>query len=140
MWSMPRDRQTLTAPDMEALKMDQRTPSIHFEDIPLAEARMITRGPRMDATLYQTLKSKILSLGDHATRMELAPEINRTTMKTRILRIAREVNVPVTIRRVPGGLALWRSTDEDLRQAREVAQRLRGARQKRRARPSRRRA
>jgi hypothetical protein len=30
-------------------------PPIYFEDIPLAEARRMSRGPRMDPTLYQAL-------------------------------------------------------------------------------------
>jgi hypothetical protein len=33
-----------------------------------------------------------------------------------ILRIARELNVPVTVRKVPGGVIFWRSTDEDVHQ------------------------
>jgi len=48
-------------------------------------------------------------------------------MKNRILRVAAEMGIPVTIRRVPGGLLFWRSTDEDLQQAAEVAARLQGA-------------
>jgi hypothetical protein len=38
-------------------------------------------------------------------------------MKNRILRLAAELAIPVTIRRVPGGRIFWRSTDEDLQQA-----------------------
>ena len=56
-------------------------------------------------------------------------------MQTYILRIARELKVPVTIRKVPGGLLFWRSTDDDIQQAKELAQRLQSARQQRTARP-----
>ncbi len=115
--------------------MAQPKSLMEFEDIPLAEARLITRGRRMDPHLYDTLKSKILSLREQAIRIKLTPAINRTTMKTRILRIAREVNVPVTIRRIPGGILFWRSTEEDIQQAREIAARLQGARRRRRTRP-----
>jgi hypothetical protein len=45
-------------------------------------------------------------------------------MKYRVLRVAAELSIPVTIRRVPGGLVFWRSTDEDLHQATEIAWRL----------------
>jgi hypothetical protein len=45
----------------------------------------------------------------------------------------------VTIRKVPGGLLFWRSTDDDIRQAKEVANRLQSAQRGRRGRPRRRR-
>jgi len=38
-------------------------------------------------------------------------------MKNYLLRLARELNVPVTVRRVPGGVIFWRSSDEDVQQA-----------------------
>lgn len=120
--------------------MPQPSPTIHFEDIPLEEARHMGRGPRMDPQLYQVLKGKIQSLSESATRMTLPPGANPTTMKNRILRVAAEARVPVTVRRVPGGLLFWRSTDEDLQQAREIAERLQGAgRSRSRSRPARRR-
>lgn len=120
--------------------MVQQKPTIAFEDLPLEEARRMGRGPRMDALLYQTLKTKIHSLSDNAVRMTFPLDVRATTMKNRILRVAAEVRVPVTVRRVPGGLLFWRSTDEDIEQAREIAERLQGAQRRRsHARPSRRR-
>jgi hypothetical protein len=56
-------------------------------------------------------------------------------MKARILRIAAELGMPVTIRRVPGGLLFWRSSEEDLQQAKEVGARLQTAQQRPQARP-----
>jgi hypothetical protein len=41
--------------------MAQQPPPIYFEDIPLAQARAMGRGPRMDPELYHTLKEKIES-------------------------------------------------------------------------------
>ncbi len=120
--------------------MPQQPPSIHFEDIPLDQARTMGRGPRMDTELYNTLREKIQSLANTATRLTLPEGTNPTTMKNRILRVAGELKIPVTIRRIPGGLLFWRSTDEDIQQAREIAERLQGAQRRRpRARPSRRR-
>jgi hypothetical protein len=52
-----------------------------------------------------------------------------TTMKNRIVRVPAEVGIPVTIRRVSGGLLFWRSTDEDLRRGAEAPGRLQSARQ-----------
>jgi hypothetical protein len=97
---------------------------IEFEDIPLDEARTMGRGPRMDPHLYHTLKEKIQSLDDTAARMTIPEDTSPTTMKNRLLRVAADVNVPVTVRRVPGGLLFWKSTDDDLQQAKEVGARL----------------
>jgi hypothetical protein len=114
-------------------------PPIHFEDIPLVEARRMSRGPRMDPTFYQALKGKIQALDHTATRLTIPEGISPATMKNRILRVAGELQIPLTIRKVPGGLLFWRSTAEDLEQAKEVAQRLQPARRKGRARSGQRR-
>jgi precorrin-4 methylase len=119
--------------------MAQEPPAIHFEDIPLAEARTMGRGPRMDPELYQAFKEKIQALDNTATRITIPEGTSPTTMKNRILRVATELGIPVTIRKVPGGLVLWRSAAEDLNQAKEVAQRLQPAQRKGRARPGQRR-
>jgi len=115
--------------------MAQQVPPIHFEDIPLAQARTMGRGPRMDPELYQAFKDKIQSLDNTATRLTLPEGTSPTTMKNRLLRVASELNTPVTVRRVPGGLLFWRSTAEDLAQAKAVAQRLQPARRTGRGRP-----
>jgi hypothetical protein len=112
---------------------------IQFEDIPIDEARRMGRGPRMDSQLYQELKTRIPALSSHALRMTIPEETSPNTMKNRILRIAAELHIPVTVRKVPGGLLFWRSTDEDVQQAKEVAQRLQSAQRERRGRPGRRR-
>jgi hypothetical protein len=104
--------------------MAEQSPSIQFEDIPLEEARRIGRGPRMDPALYQAFKEKIQSLDNTATRLALPEGTSPTTMKNRFLRVAAELNIPLTVRRVPGGLLFWRSTAEDRPQATEVSQRL----------------
>jgi hypothetical protein len=109
--------------------MADQAPSFQFEDIPIEEARKIGRGPRMDPEIYHALKENIQSLDNTASRMSLPDGTSPTTMKNRILRVAAELGVPVTVRKVPGGLIFWRSTDEDLQQAREIAARLQSARQ-----------
>jgi hypothetical protein len=48
-------------------------------------------------------------------------------MEHRLLRVAAVLGIPVTVRKIPGGLVCWRSTDEDRQQAKEVVQRLLGA-------------
>jgi hypothetical protein len=81
--------------------------------------------------LYDTLRKKIESLSDQAAHIRLGPEISPIRMKNYVLRIGRDVKVPVTVRRVPGGVIFWRSTAEDIQQAKDVAGRLRTTRQKR---------
>jgi hypothetical protein len=110
-------------------------PTIQFEDVSLEEARRMGRGPRMEPMLYDTLRQKIQALSTEAARIRLGPEITSQRMKNYILRIGRELDVPVTVRRVPGGVIFWRSTEEDLQQARYVASRLRNTRRQRTARP-----
>jgi hypothetical protein len=119
--------------------MAQHVPPITFEDIPLAEARTMGRGSRMDPEFYQAFKDKIQSLDNTATRIPISEGTRPTTMKNRILRVAAELRIPVTIRKVPGGLLFWRSTTEDLEQAKAIAQRLQPAQRKGRARPGQRR-
>jgi hypothetical protein len=89
----------------------------------------------MEPLLYDTLKKKMQALSDDAVRIRLGPEITRQRMKNYMLRLAHELDVPVTVRRVPGGVIFWRSSDEDRHQAQEVAGRLRGGRRKRTTRP-----
>jgi hypothetical protein len=110
-------------------------PPIQFEDIPLDEARRMGRGPRMEPILYETLRQKIQALSSEAVRIHLGPEITPQRMKTYLLRIARDLNVPVTVRRVAGGLIFWRSRDEDLQQAQGTASRLQTARRRPQSRP-----
>src|SRR5919197_3476672 len=104
---------------------------IEFEDIPMEQARRMGRGPRMEPLLYDTLKKKIQALSGDAVRIRLGPEITQQRMRNDPLRIARELDVPVTVRRVPGGVIFWRSSDEDMQQGQEVGKRLQGTRQKR---------
>jgi hypothetical protein len=59
-------------------------------------------------------------------------------MRKRILRIVAELNIPVTIRKLPNGLLFWRSTNEDLQHAKEMALRLQTAQRKGQARRGRR--
>jgi len=109
---------------------------IEFEDVPLDEARRMGRGPRMEPMLYDTLRQKIQALSSEATRIHLGPEIRPERMKNYILRMARDLNVPVTVRRVPCGVIFWRSSEADLQQAQETASRLQTARRRSPARPT----
>ena len=94
--------------------------------------------PAPERKTTTTWKEKMQSLDNTATRIMIPEGTSPTTMKNRILRIAAELRIPLTIRKVPGGLLFWRSTAEDLKQAQEVAQRFQPAQRKGRARPRRR--
>jgi hypothetical protein len=91
--------------------------SLPCEDVPWDEARRMGRGPRMEPMLYDTLRQKIQSLSSEATHLHLGPEIRPERMNNDMLRMARDLNVPVTVRREPGGVIVWRSSEEDLQQA-----------------------
>jgi hypothetical protein len=103
--------------------------SIQFEDVPLDQARRMGRGPRMEPMLYETLRQKIQALSAAAVRIHLGPEITPQRMKSYLLRIARELQIPVTVRRVSGGVIFWRSSEEDQQQAQEAASRLQTGKQ-----------
>jgi hypothetical protein len=115
--------------------MAEQPSPIHFEDVPLDQARRMSRGPRMEPMLYETLRQKIQSLSTEAIRIHLGPEITPQRMNNYLLRIARDLNVRVTVRRVPGGVIFWRSSEEDLPQAQETASRLQTAQRRPQARP-----
>ena len=104
--------------------MAERSPIIVCEDVPLNQARRMSRGPRMDPELYHVLKEQIESLDNTAIRLTLPEGTHPPTMKHCILRVAAELSIPVTVRNVPGGVLFCRSTDEDFQQATEVVQRL----------------
>src|SRR5918912_3650860 len=114
--------------------MPEPSSPIEFEEVPLDEARRMGRGPRMEPMLYDTLRQKIQALTTEATRIRLGPEISPTRMRNYLVRVARELDVPITVRRVPGGVLFWRSSEDDLQQARETAGRLHTARQQRNSR------
>jgi hypothetical protein len=111
--------------------MAEQPPSFQFQDLPLDEARRMGRGPRIDPELYRALQQKLPSLDNTAARMTIPEGTSPTTMKHRILRVAAALDMPLTIRKVPGGLLFWRATDEDRTQANEIAQRLQTARKPR---------
>jgi hypothetical protein len=113
---------------------EDRSP-IQFEDVPLEEARRMGRGPRMDPELYQELRARMQSLSDTALRLTIPNGTSLASMKNRIRSVAAELDIPVTIRRVPGGLIFWRSTDEDIQVAKEVGARLQTAQRRPQARP-----
>jgi hypothetical protein len=78
----------------------QRSPTIESEDVLLDEARRMSRGPRIDPELSYALKENVQSLDTIATRMLLPDGTSPTTMNNRILRVAAELGIPVTIRSV----------------------------------------
>jgi hypothetical protein len=99
----------------------------------------MSRGLRMDLEIYRAFKQNIPSLDAPATRMTIQEHTTPTTMKNRILHVASELSIPVTVRKVPGGLLFWRSISEDLQHATDVAQRVQTAQRPDRSRPGRRR-
>jgi hypothetical protein len=89
----------------------------------------------MEPMLYDTLRQKIQALSIEAVRIYLGPEIRPERMKNSIRRMARDLHVPLTVRRVPGGVIFWRSSEEDLQQAQETASQLQSAQRRPQTRP-----
>ena len=94
--------------------MAQRAPTIGFDKVALDEARHMSRGPRMTPELCATLKQHIPLLNTTATRMTIPETTTPTTTKNRILHVAGALGMPAMVRKIPGGLLFWRSTDEEL--------------------------
>jgi hypothetical protein len=115
--------------------MADHSSPLQFEDMPLEEARRLGRGPRIEPMLYDTLRQKIHSLSGEAVRVRLGPEISPQRMTRYIRAIAHDLNVPVTVRRLPSGVIFWRSSEEDLQQAQEAASRLRRGQRGQQTRP-----
>jgi hypothetical protein len=103
----------------------------HFEDFPLEDARRMGWGPHMEPLLCDTLRQKLQSLSKLAFRIRLGAEIRLERMKYYILHIARDLNVPVTVRKVPGGMVFWRSTNADRQQIKGMGLRLQNTRRSR---------
>jgi hypothetical protein len=61
--------------------MAQQRPTIHFEDVPMDEARPMGRGPRMDPGLYQAFKAKIQSLDGTAARLTIPDGTSPATLQ-----------------------------------------------------------
>jgi hypothetical protein len=115
--------------------MADQSPPLQFEDVPLDEARRMGRGPRMEPMRYETRRQKIQALSIQAVHSHLGPEITPTRRNNYLVQIARELNVPVTLRRIPGGVVFWRSSAEDLQQAQEVGARLQTGQRRLQTRP-----
>lgn len=115
--------------------MAEQSSPVQFEDVPLEEARRMGRGLRMNPELYQELRTRVQSLSDTAVRMTTSDGIRPATMRNWVRSVATELGIHVTIRRVPGGLVFWRSTDEDIQVAKEVGTRLQTAHRRPQAHP-----
>jgi hypothetical protein len=89
----------------------------------------------MSPELYRELRAKIASMADTAVRMSITDGTRPATVRNWVRSVAAELGIPVTVRRVPGGLIFWRSTDEDIESAREVGARLQSAQRRPQARP-----
>jgi hypothetical protein len=86
----------------KASTMAEQTPTFRCDDIPLAAAHRMGCGLRMAPQLSQPLRTRPQSRSERAGRMTIPDGTSPTTMKHRIQRVAAELGIPVTIRRVSG--------------------------------------
>ena len=103
-----------------------KIPLFTVEHIPVEQAMMMGRAPRMDPNLYAALEKELKELGDKAAKMDLPVAATRQTMKTRLLRIAQEKEIELTVRKTRNGLVFWKATTEELSVKEEIVKRLQG--------------
>jgi hypothetical protein len=110
-------------------------PTLECENEPRDEASRMHRRSHLNAERSHARKEHMPSLDKTATRMPLPEGTNSTTMKNHILRMAVKLNILVSIRKIFSCLLFWRSTDDDIQQPIEMAQRIQSAQTTSRARP-----
>jgi hypothetical protein len=85
--------------------MAEQSSPFQFDDISLDEARCISRGPRMDPELSHTLKGKIQSLDNTATRITIqegtGPDHDEKPPPPHRRRARNSCHYPPRVRRPP---------------------------------------
>jgi hypothetical protein len=75
--------------------MADRSYSIHFDDIPLEQARRMDRSPDVDSAHYNALKENVQLLGHTAALLTIPAGTSPITMKNRIICVVAEIGMPV---------------------------------------------
>ena len=106
-----------------------------FESLPLAEAMRLARASRMDEGEYAMLREQLTRLAeDQSTSVRITPPPAVSYQKARnhCLKVAKNLNVAITVRRAPGGqIVCWKATAQEiaLREQRGAALQRRRAHQ-----------
>ena len=104
-----------------------------FEPLPLEEAMRLARASRMDGAEYAMLREQFTLLAeDRSTSVRITPPPAVSYQKARnhCLKVAKNLAVPITVRRAPGGqIVCWKATGQEI----ELRERRGAALQRRRA-------
>lgn len=98
-----------------------------FEPLPLAEAMRLARASRMDAAEYSLLREQLTRLAEDQTasvRITPPPAVSYQKARNHCLKVAKNLGVPITVRRAPGGqIVCWKATAQEtaLRETRGAA-------------------
>lgn len=111
--------------------MEERISALDIEFISIEEAMQMGRAPRMDPSIYERYERTIKELvenEDRAAVMQIPEGINYQTMKNRLLRVAKDLRVELTIRKSRKGIMVWKAKPEELTAKEEIVNRLQGGR------------
>jgi hypothetical protein len=89
-----------------------------FEPLPLEEAMRLARASRMDGAEYSMLREQFtLLVEDKITSVRITPPPAVSYQKARnhCLKVAKNLQVAITIRRAPGGqVVCWKATVQEI--------------------------
>ena len=104
-----------------------------FESLPLAEAMRLARASRMDEGEYSMLRAHLTRLAEDqsaSVRITPPPAVSYQKARNHCLKVAKNLNVAITVRRAPGGqIVCWKATAQE----RALREKRRAALQQRRA-------
>jgi hypothetical protein len=83
------------------------------------EAQQLVRSSRLDPIFSQSLVNELHALAEQpeqAISINLPPETRYTTMKARLKRIAKRMQLQITIRKTAEGLVCWQETAAEEKQ------------------------
>src|SRR5437763_15065486 len=88
-----------------------------FEPLPLAEAILLARASRMDEAEYSLLREQLTRLAEDQTasvRITPPPAVSYQKARNHCLKVAKNLGVPITVRRAPAGqVACWKATAQE---------------------------
>ena len=98
-----------------------------FESLPLEEAMRLARASRMAEGEYSMLRAQLTRLAEDqsaSVRITPPPAVSYQKARNHCLKVAKNLNVAITVRRAPGGqIVCWKATAQEmaLREKRSTA-------------------
>jgi len=105
-------------------------PMFNVRYMPVNEAKMMGRAARMDPDFYSALEEEITNLIDKAAVIDIPPGMNYMRMKLRLVRVAKDLDIQLTVRKARNGIVFWKTTPEELAANEALAKRLQGGRRR----------